>query len=273
MNARWLAVLVSFLAIGACGPGRTTYARYPGAPAAFDRAHSDPKAVELADKVVEATGGHANWDKAKQVRWGITIKDGDKTVFDGEEAWDRWNGRHWGRIHTGDVDLIVIREIYSESPGTFMIDKGASGMVKQPDEDANTRKNLSVAAERWKFDTAALCVAFLLEEPGTKLSYVGEAKDEDGKPLEAIKIEFDPKDATRQGAAYQIEVNPQTHMIERFELVKPDGNVGYKVSGWVDVGGLKFPTLHSNIGYAAETIAFKDIKVGEPQDELYSRIH
>jgi len=268
MKGYCVAVLLSFLAIGACGPGRTTYARYPGAPVTFDRAGSDPKAVELADKVVEATGGRANWEKAKQIRWTVLIKDGDKTVFDGQEAWDRWNGRHWGKIHTEAADLVIIREIYKDIPGMFLVD-GPKGLVKQPDEDANTRKNLQVAAERWRFDTAALCAAFLLEEPGSKLTYGGETKNEDGKTLEVIKIEFDPKDATRSGAVYQVDVDAQTHMVERFELVKPDGNVGYKVSGWVDVGGLKFPTLQSNIGYAAETIAFKDIKVGEPEDDLF----
>ena len=268
MKARWLV-----LVIAACGAGRTTYARFPGAATTFNRAGSDPKALEIADQVAAATGGRDKWEKAKQIRWAITIKDGDKTVFEGEEAWDRWNGRHWGKIHAGEVDLIVIREIYTDVPGTFMIDKGTSGMVKQPDEDANTRKNLAVAAERWNFDTAALCAAFLLEEPGTKLSYVGTQNGDDGKPLDVVKIEFDPKDAPRKGAVYQVEVNHDTHMIERFEIVKADGNVGYKVSGWVDVNGIKFPTMQNNIGYAGEVIAFKDIKVSDPEDSLYSHMH
>src|SRR5258705_13813486 len=103
MKAYWCAALAIATA---CGPGRTTYARHPGAATAFDRAGSDPKALEIADQVVAATGGKANWDKAKQIRWTVSIKDGDKVVIEGEEAWDRWNGRHWGRIHNEAGNLV-----------------------------------------------------------------------------------------------------------------------------------------------------------------------
>ena len=50
-----LTVLV-FALVG-CGAGRTTFALYPSASAAFDRAGSDPKAVEIADRVIAAAGG------------------------------------------------------------------------------------------------------------------------------------------------------------------------------------------------------------------------
>ena len=32
---------------------------------------------------------------------------------------------------------------------------------------------------------------------------------------------------------------------------------------------MKFPTVENNIGLASEAITFKDIKIGEPEDERY----
>src|SRR5688572_26991257 len=106
--------LLCLLAVAACGPGRTSYARYPGAPVAFDRATADPKALEIADKVFAAGGGPGNWEKAKQIRWTQTTTTDGKVVQSGEQAWDRWNGRHYGRLKGAESDLVVAYELYGD---------------------------------------------------------------------------------------------------------------------------------------------------------------
>jgi hypothetical protein len=100
--------LLCFALIVACGPGRTAYHRYPGAPATFDKAGSEPKAVEIAEKVFAAAGGTGNWEKAKQIRWRQVVTSSGKLAADGEHAWDRWNARHMGRLNLTDGSAIVV---------------------------------------------------------------------------------------------------------------------------------------------------------------------
>src|SRR3990172_5154126 len=95
LDARLARLMLVFLV--ACGPGRTTFARYPGAAPAFDRSASDPKALAIADKVLAAAGGADKWNAAKQVRWSESVMNDGKEAVAGEQAWDRWNGRHHGR--------------------------------------------------------------------------------------------------------------------------------------------------------------------------------
>ncbi len=123
-----LRVLLCCVVVAACGPSRSTFARYPGAPATFDRAASDPKAVEIAEAVFTACGGPTNWDKAKQVKWTQTITADGKVTMSGEEAWDRWNSRHYGRLHRTDgSDVIVGYDLYGSSAIGFVEQKTDHG--------------------------------------------------------------------------------------------------------------------------------------------------
>ncbi len=264
MRTTILGAAVTLATITSCGPGRTTFARYPTAPPAFDRAASDPKAVALADKIIAAEGGMAAWNAIKQIRWAEIITNNGQTVIDQEGAWDRWNARAAARSIGDHGDLVIHHEIYGEQSEAFSEDAGKRAQL--PPKDAAAA--IKVSIERWQFDTAVLCTPLLLEEPGSKLSYVGQAQGETG-PLEVITLAFDPRDPARAGTSYQLDVDPATSTIARIEIIKPGGNVGYKISGWTEVHGLKIPTVLNNIGLASEVVTFKDVKIGEPEDGLY----
>ena len=249
----------------ACGPGQSAPATAPGAAAAFDPSASDPKAVAVADKVYAAAGGAA-WEKVKQIRWTEVVTNDGNPTASGEQAWDRWGGRHHGRLSTEQGDIIVMHELYGDSRSAF-IDKN-----RMPDDD--TDKAVKRALERWNFDTAGLCLQFLVKAPGVKLSYGGEKQDDAGQPtLEEIKITFDPKDSARDATTWYAIVDKATSVISRIELVqpgKPDtARIGYQLLDWVTVDGMKFPTKLQNIGLKSEVIVFKDIKVGDPEEDLY----
>ena len=222
--------------LGACGPGRSTFARHPAAATAFDRAGSDPKALAIADKVVAAAGGTERWNQAKQIKWSEEYANNGKTVLSMEEAWDRWNGRHHTRLHkagdatydvgvshnptqskrAGEGDVVVMRKLY-EDVGNAFFDSG-HGLL--PLNAPDVPRAVTTARERWQFDTAALCMPFLLEEPGAKLAYVGEARGEaDKPPLDDIKVTFDPKDPSRT-STYHVMVDRETNLIDRIEIVE-----------------------------------------------------
>ena len=256
-------VAVAILAT-ACGPGRTTMARYPSAAPAFDRTKSDAKAVELADKVLAAAGGMDKWNAIKQLRWAETVSNEGKPVIEEEQAWDRWNARQYGRLFQEHSDVVVKRELYGKDTDAFVEVGGRRQTLPPKDAEAAAK----IAEERWQFSTAMLFMPYLLEEVGSKLTYGGLVKGESGD-LEAITVTFDPADTARAGTSFQIDIDPKTNVIERVQVVKTAGNLGYKLSGWTDVSGLKVPTTLNNIGLATEAITFKKISIGDVEEGLY----
>lgn len=273
-------------ALAACGSSRATFARHPGAAAAFDRAGSDPKAVAIADKVIAAAGGAERWNQAHQIKWSEEYTNKGKLVVAFEQAWDRWNGRHYGRLkklvdpadasrnpaeakREGEGDVVVMYRLYEDKGNAFMDSGHGLAGINAPD----VPRALATARERWQFDTAVLCMPFLLEEPGTKLTYVGEFPGGEGKPpLDDIKVVFDPRDPSRT-STYHVMVNRETNMIDRLEIIEkgqPDNRrIAFHLGTWVDVGGLKFPTVNEDVGVKEQLITFKNISVGEPDDALY----
>lgn len=263
-------VFLLALLLLACGPGRTTHARYPGSTPTFDRAAQDAKALEIADRVLAAAGGAQKWAATKQLRWSQVVTHDGKPIVEGEQAWDRWNGRHHGRVKRGEEgDIIVMRSIYDEGGHVYM-DRGDNKPLRKI--EGGSQEALAAARERWEFDTAILFMPFLLEEPGTQLSYVGEAQSDDGKTLDVIKVVLDPKDRTRT-ATYQLQVTRDTNLIARYEIQKAgkgeDQRLGYGVTSWLDGGGLKVPGTVENLGFKGEVVTFKDLTVGEPDDVLF----
>lgn len=252
------------LAAAACGSSQNAPATAPGAAAAFDPSASDPKALAIADKVYAAAGGAA-WEKVKQIRWTEEVTNDGAPVASGEQAWDRWGGRHHGRLN-GAHEIVVMHDLYGDNRSAFVDDN------KMGEDDRD--RAVASALERFRFDTATLCLQFLLKAPGVVLAYGGEKQDDAGNPtLEEIKITFDPKDSARDGTTWYAVVDKATSVIARIELVqpgKPDtARIGYTPSDWVTVDGMKFPTKLQNIGMKSEVIVFKDIKVGDPEEDLY----
>jgi hypothetical protein len=255
------------LALVACGPGRTTFARYPGSAPTFDRAAADQKALAIADKAIAAAGGAEHWNAAKQLRWSQVVMQDGKQIVAGEQAWDRWNGRHYARAkRTDSGDIVVMRPIY-ENGGQALMDDGQ----KMRKLENGAEESIAAARERWEFDTAVLFMPFLLEEPGTKIVYDGEVTSDDGKPEDALLVTFDPKDLRK--STYRVVVNRETNLIDRIEIQKPGTGsterLGYALTDWHEGGGIKYPGKLQNIGYQGEVLTFSDLTAGGVEDELY----
>jgi hypothetical protein len=261
-----LAVPIA-LALLACGPGRTTHARHPGASVTFDRAASDPRALAIADRVLAAAGGATRWSEIKQVQWGQVVTNNGTEILAGEQAWDRWNGRHHARTRRADGDLVVMRPLY-EDKGYAFIDNG----VRLRRIDGGSVEALAAARERWEFDTAILFMPFLLHEPGARLEYAGETLGEDGQPHDVIKLTFAPQDRTRS-ATYHVVVDRDTHVISRIEIQKAgkadSERLGYRITRWLDAGGLKLPAAIENIGLEGERVTFENVSIAAPDESLY----
>jgi hypothetical protein len=262
-----IRILLLALALAACGPSRTTHATYPGAPTAFDKAGSEPKAVEIAEKMFAAAGGPGNWEKAKQIRWTQVVTADGNVAYQVEEAWDRWNARHHARLAQGPgQDVVVGYEIYGDKSMGYV----QQGRKKQGLDDESRTKSVGKAKSVFNEHTGVLLAQFIALEPGAKLAYIGPAKDDKGNEnYDELKVTF--ADPARTNLEFHVVVDRTTSLPQRVEMVKTGTTekIGFILADWTTVNGLKMATSRVNMGYAAETTAIKDIKVGGPEDELY----
>jgi hypothetical protein len=267
MKLRTLPILVLALGAAACGSSRTAFQRYPGAPPTFDRAGAPPQAVAVADKVVAAAGGMDNWNKAKQIRWAAQKVTDGKVTAQGEAAWDRWNGRIYGRVETPEGGEVAVRALYGDYALAFV-------EAKNGQKETLDGKEKAVAADtlwlNFQLDVTAMMMPFLLEEPGAKLEYAGERKDGD-KAYHDLKLSFPDADKPHAGLVYHALVDETTNLISRVEVEKPatGDRVGFELSDWTDAGGLKFPATRKNLG-SGELAKASNIRVGDPDDALYT---
>jgi hypothetical protein len=267
------ALVALAVAASGCGAERTTFAANPSSVPAFDRAGSDPRALEIADRVIAAAGGRDRWAAAKQIRWSESIvTEAGKPPLKLEHAWDRWNGRHYLRLHAPAGDVVVLRSLYDGGGSAY----AQAGGPMQKLTREQTEHALADARLRWEFDSSLLLIPFLLEAPGVKLTLIGERPGQGDEPaMDEIKVAFDPKDKTRS-LIYFVLVDRNTGLISRIEVVRAGGpdakRVGYKVARWIDVGGLMLPTVFHNIAAADALNLYTDITVGEPDDRLYAPV-
>ena len=263
---RFLKILL-LVAAAACGSSRSTYARYPGAPVAFDRTTAKPEALELAEKILAAHGGAAAWEKAKQIRWHQSIEHEGKVLVSGGHAWDRWNGRHWAELDRDDGNNTgVMYEIYGDYASGYILSKSGS---KQPVPPAEIRQAIVLARQAWQRDTTVLLAPFLLLDPGSRLELVGEIKDDaTGTIYTELKLTFDPKDTMRTGVVVHLYADKTTGLVNRLDLEIGADRYAYTLGAFQNVGGLKLATERKNAN-SGEVVKLKDIKVGDPDDELY----
>ena len=83
---------------------------------------------------------------------------------------------------------------------------------------------------------------------------------------DVIEVTFAPAVG---GDTWLVSVNTRTGMPDLLEKVMPQGKLGFALSGWADVAGLKFPTRFDNLG-VSETFEIRDLRIGDPDDRLFA---
>lgn len=264
-------LLASLLALAACGPGRTSAATQP-TPAAFDPSQSDADAIALVDQAVAEVAGpdaHATWDKVQQLTFTA------KYVLDGDvkgyyvHHWDRWNGRHnfqSADLAAGGEEPPWIEVYYDLFDEDAKIHGSYDGNEVVREDAVRFRKE---ARTRLADDGYMLAMLYKLQDPGVKLTSEGEIQPTDGvctPACKTVKVTFDP--AVGKDTWY-VNINTATAMPEVIEKLGPSGRIGFRIDGWVEAGGLKFPSKLQNIGLAGEVFEFSEIAIGEPEDKYY----
>jgi hypothetical protein len=196
------------MAIAAAAALGALAAAPPGHAAA--PARPDPKAIAVADRVMQALGGEAAWNATRYLRFDFAVDRGGKTVMRRAHAWDKWTGRY--RVEGKDRDgrdVVVAMNLNTKEGAATVGGKAIAG--------EELRKALETGYAWWVNDAYWLVMPYKMRDPGVVLTLAGqEKKGEDAWDKVLLTFEgvgLTPKDR------YWVFVNAKTGLVDRWEFV------------------------------------------------------
>jgi hypothetical protein len=169
----------------------------------FNAGDSDAKAIEIADRVMEALGGRRNWDNTRYITW----------KFFGRRLhlWDKWSGN----IRFKDDDLLVLMNINSGEGRAWKKE------VAITNPDSLTEK-LQYAKSAWINDSYWMFMPYKLKDSGVTLKYRGEETLENGPECDVLQLTFREVGDTPQNK-YYVYVNRESHRVEQWSYFRDAG--------------------------------------------------
>jgi hypothetical protein len=203
MNHRLLYSLLLLSLVVACQSAvdkAPPSAPNPPAPG-FNQQASDPKAIAVADEVMQAMGGRPAWDATRYLRW---------TFFGRRHLiWDR----HAQRVRIEvPADSLVYLFSYAEQPQARTFKGGVE--FTAPD---SVLKYTEQARRIWINDSYWLVMPFKLKDSGVTLRYLGEDKiGTDGVVVcDLLELTFDQVGVTPQNK-YHVWVEKNEHLVRQW---------------------------------------------------------
>lgn len=183
----------------------------------FDMANSDVKAVDIADKTMEAMGGRKAWDKTRYITWNFF---GAR-----KHIWDKWTGNvRIENIRDKSVSLINI------NTNTGKIFRN-NQYLTEPDSIA---KYVKAAKGAWINDAYWLLMPYKLKDSGVTLKYLGEEKIGNNEEAYLLGLSFKEVGNTPQNK-YQIWVTKSDNLVKQWAYyAKADSEKSNFTLPWVN---------------------------------------
>jgi hypothetical protein len=168
----------------------------------FNLEGSDPAAVELADSVMVAMGGRANWNKTRYISWSFS---GRRNL-----VWDKQSGR--------------VRIESPEEKTTYLINvNNGQGRVRVNNREIIQEDSLRLMLQRarsiWINDSYWLIMPFKLKGSGVTLRYLGEDTLMTGGKCNVMDLTF--TDAENQSnSKYRIYVDLADNLVKQWAYYK-----------------------------------------------------
>lgn len=160
---------------------------------------SDPKALKLAEKVIQAMGGMDNWNETRYLRWEFF----DSRLW----WWDKWTGNV--RCEVSASDLRIAMNVHDKSGNVYM-----HGSVQtSPD---TLEKYLDRGYRMWINDMYWLVMPFKLKDPGVTLKHLGDRVSVQGTECEVLELTFEGVGVTPDNK-YHVYVDKQSHLVVQWD--------------------------------------------------------
>jgi len=170
------------------------------APAGFDEQGSDKRAIEIADKVMQAMGGREAYDKTRYITWRFFGKR--------FHLWDKWTGN----IRVEHEKLTVLMNIHTRKGRAWQ----DSVEITEPDSLARLVK---FGYEAWINDSYWVVMPYKLKDSGVTLKYVGEGKMENETPAHILELTFNDVGVTPNNK-YRVYVNKESWLVEEWAFFR-----------------------------------------------------
>ena len=210
----------------------------------------DPRAVEVAERLMDAMGGRDVFDRVRLVEFDWTVVRDGTTVALYHHWWDRYTGRY--RVEGTRPDGSHVRAVFHvirPAEGTVWV---AAGELSG-DSAADL---LDFAHGRFVNDTYWLLMPWKWLDPGVHLTYEG-TRELDGESHDIVLLSFDDGTGRTSSDRYWGWVSQRTGLMSRWQYVLQEDN-GSPGTGdrttwdWTDwketPTGLKLSTTKRRLG-------------------------
>ncbi len=204
MKSLYPLALLLLLVISACQKPTEESTAVVGNPPAegFNLDGSDPAAIELADSIMSAMGGRANWDATRFISWNFFGRR--------DLVWDKATGRV--RIESPTDSTIYLVNVKTGEGRVQM--KGQE--LVEPDSLA---KMLDRAKSMWINDSYWLVMPYKLKDTGVTLKYLGEEKNSNDVLCNVLELTFNEVGVTPENK-YQLYVGVKDNLINEWRYFK-----------------------------------------------------
>jgi hypothetical protein len=193
---------------------------------------SNPKAIEIAGKTMEALGGETAWNNTHFLRFTFAVEREGKTLVSRDHTWDKWTGRYRldGTNKEGQKFTVLMNVNTKE---------GRAQQEGKPVLGEDLKKLLESAYGTWVNDTYWLLMPYKMMDPGVVLAYDGEMKAEGGE-WDKVRLTFEKVGLTPKDK-YWAFVNRKTGLVDRWDFVlngesKPPSSFTW--DGWKKYGNV-----------------------------------
>ena len=235
----------------------------------------DPRAVEIAERMMEAMGGRAAFDEHRLLHFEWIVERDGETVSAYRHWWDRPTGRY--RVEGTNQEGVEFRVVFNINDRQGIVWADGS-ILKGEEADAY----LGMAYGRFINDSYWLLMPWKWLDPGVTLHHEGERRM-GGEDFDVVRLSFDADIGLTSGDQYWAFVSRKTGLMERWEYVlqKDDGSAGedrptvWSWKDWEEFGdGIRLSTRKElEGGEQTFTISFPSVTLSrEASDQIFNPI-
>ncbi|MFN7992499.1 MAG: hypothetical protein U0Q18_02810 [Bryobacteraceae bacterium] len=211
---------------------------------------SDPKAIEIAQAMMQAMGGQDAWNKAHYVRFDFTAIMRGNAMMSRSHLWDKRTGRYRFEDHAQNgTPAVVLFNVGTQQGVAYVGGKRMEGAAES--------KAVQGAYGAFINDMYWLAMPWKWLDPGVHLKYLGQ-KERAGKKYDVVQLTFDKVGLT-PGDRYEAYVSPSSHLMEHWDYVLQGGQKGSWDWEYTTSGGVKLASNHVNAD--GNTITMGDVRI------------
>lgn len=217
--------LLLLVVIGtSCTPGNEKETQEPAATdqqqeseATFKPQNSPPKALALADSVIQAMGGQQAWQNTRYLKWNFFGKR--------ELLWDKQTDRV--KIYIAQKSVTINVDLQADTGNIYKGDQ----LMNEPD---SVKQYLQQGKQMWANDSYWLIMPFKLKDPGVQLTYLRQDTLEKGQQVDVLNVTFNEVGFTPQNK-YHLYIDQDSHLVRKWAYFqKADQTEPSMVTPWTN---------------------------------------